>query len=406
MNRLYFAYGSCMDYEGRIQSSGHADSFKKIGIARLEGYEFKMNKLAMDGEHVYANIIPSPQGHVYGVLYKITDQVVEEYLNIREGYPRHYGKEMVTVSVGEKEYGDVLVYTAQPSYICSDFRLTTQVYEEELTRGAVMLQEPYRTSVFLHAIEQCACVRSQGSRNEKEDIITALHFFRSSPGRESVFMLANALSHKIIIIAPLIQKMIDLGYIRQDSRDTEGPYEPIATYYTVPAKRVEIDQLLRANKESSIISSDGIDCINSDMDDKTVVCTHCWTVHRKGVKFCSNCFPIRSVDEIDTQIFDVILKLNQKGYPTFACCSGHATNSYGGVYFGLNMQMDQENVPEGFKVEIKPGKSVYRSVLYGKRNTKKGQKAFTNLERSTLEMYVKEDMRNLRIWVDGLGVSD
>lgn len=140
------------------------------------------------------------------------------------------------------------------------------------------------------------------------------------------------------------------------------------------------------------------------MDDKTLVCTHCWTVHRKGVKFCRNCMPIRSVDEIDTQIFDVILKLNQKGYPTFACCSGHATNSYGGAYFSLIMEMDQENVPDGFKVEIKSDKSVYWSVPYGKRNTKKGQKAFTNLERSTLEMYVKDDMRNLRVWVDGLGV--
>lgn len=265
MSRLYFAYGSCMDYEGRIQSSGFAEGFERIGVARLEGYEFKMNKLAMDGVHVYANIIPSSEGYVYGVLYKITDQVEEDFLNIREGYPRHYGKEMVTVSVGEDEYREVLVYTAQPSYICTGFKPTSQVYVEELTRGAVVLPEPYRTSVFLLALEQCACVRSQGSRDEKEDIITSLHFFRNSPKRENVFMLANALSYKIIIIAPFIQKMIDLGYIRQDSRDTVGPYEPFATYYTVPAKRAEIDQLLRADKESSIISSDGIECINADM---------------------------------------------------------------------------------------------------------------------------------------------
>jgi len=401
MGRLYFAYGSCMDYEGRIQSSGF-EGFERIGVARLEGYEFKMNKLAMDGVHVYANIIPSPEGNVYGVLYKITDQVEENYLNIREGYPRHYGKEMVTLSVGEKEYRQVLVYTAQPSYICTGFKPTSQVYEEELKRGAVVLPEPYKTSVFLLALEQCACVRSQGSRDEKEDIITALHFFRNSPKRENVFMLANALSHKILIIAPFIQKMIDLGYIRQDSRDTKGPYEPFATYYTVPAKRAEIDQLLRADKESSIISSDGIDCINADMEDKTLVCTHCWTVHRKGVKFCRNCFPIRSLDKIDTHIFDVILKLNQKGYPTFACCSGHATNSYGGAYFGLNMPMNQEDVPEGYNLEIKSGRSVYGSMPYGKRNTKKGQKTITKLERSTLEMYVKNDMHNLRVWADGL----
>lgn len=264
MSRLYFAYGSCMDYEGRIQSSGFAEGFERIGVARLEGYEFKMNKLAIDGVHVYANIIPSSEDYVYGILYKMADQVEEDYLNIREGYPRHYGKEMVTVSVGEKEYREVLVYTAQPSYICTGFKPTSQVYEEQLTRGAVVLPEPYRTSVFLLALEQCACLRSQGSRDEKEDIITALHFFRNSPKRENVFMLANALSYKLIIIGPFIRKLIDLGYIRQDGRDTVGPYEPFATYYTVPAKRAEIDQLLRADKESSIISSDGIDCNDAD----------------------------------------------------------------------------------------------------------------------------------------------
>ena len=189
MSRYYFAYGSCMDYERRIQASGYAEGFERIGVAQLEGYEFKLNKLAMDGVHVYANMIPSPEGHVYGVLYKITDRVEDDYLDSREGYPSHYGKERVTVSIGDRVYGDVLVYTAQPSYICSGFKPTTEVYEEELKRGATVLPEPYKTSVFLHALAQCACVRSQGPRDEQEDIITALHFFRSSPRRESVFML-------------------------------------------------------------------------------------------------------------------------------------------------------------------------------------------------------------------------
>lgn len=116
-------------------------------------------------------------------MYKITDRVEEDYLNAREGYPRHYGKEIVTVSVGEREYDNVLVYTAQPNYICSAFKPTTEVYEEELKRGVDVLPESYRTSVFLHALEQCACVRNLGPRNESEDIITALRFFRNSPTR-------------------------------------------------------------------------------------------------------------------------------------------------------------------------------------------------------------------------------
>ena len=33
MNNLYFAYGSCMDYAGRIQASGFAEGFERIGVA-------------------------------------------------------------------------------------------------------------------------------------------------------------------------------------------------------------------------------------------------------------------------------------------------------------------------------------------------------------------------------------
>lgn len=202
-------------------------------------------------------------------------------------------------------------------------------------------------------------------------------------------MLANALCYKLIIIETLIKKIINLVYIRQDSRDTVGPYSPFVTYYTVPAKRMEIDQLLRDDKENSVIPGDEIDCINAGMDDKTLGCTHCWTVHREGVEFCRNCIPIRQVDKVDTRIFDVILKLNQKGYPTYACCSGHATNSYGAAYFGMSMVIEPENVPEGFSVQVKDGRSIYQSMIYGKRNAKKGQRSSLIWKEARLEGTLK-----------------
>lgn len=215
-------------------------------------------------------------------------------------------------------------------------------------------------------------------------------------------MLANAINYKTTIIAPFIQKMADLGYIRQDSRDTTGPYDPGATYYTVPAKRAEIDQLFRDDKENRLIMIDNIDCFNADIDAKTLVCTECWTIHKKGAKFCRNC--MRDLNEIDTQILDVILRLNQKGYPTLFCCSGHPSNVAGGAYFGINRIMEQENIPDGFTLNIEEGRSVYRSIPYGRRNVKKGQKTITKFERSTIERLVKEDIMNFRIWVERLPV--
>jgi len=71
MSRYYFAYGSCMDYEGRITANKYNGKFEKVGIGRLDGYRFRMNKMAADGINVYANIVRAPELYVYGVLYRI-----------------------------------------------------------------------------------------------------------------------------------------------------------------------------------------------------------------------------------------------------------------------------------------------------------------------------------------------
>lgn len=113
MNKLYFAYGSCMDYEGRVCREGYGEDFEFLGIARLSDYQFMMNKLASDGDHVFANIQAERSSAVYGYLYRITERA-EEYLDRREGSPIHYAKRNVTVTMENKTYPNVLVYTAQP----------------------------------------------------------------------------------------------------------------------------------------------------------------------------------------------------------------------------------------------------------------------------------------------------
>lgn len=78
----------------------------------------------------------------------------------------------------------------------------------------------------------------------KETMLRALRFICTSPSRVDVLAIANNVGIEINLIAPLIDKLVQAGYIRQDSRDSGGPYEFNSTYYTVPSKRKEIDKML------------------------------------------------------------------------------------------------------------------------------------------------------------------
>lgn len=89
------------------------------------------------------------------------------YLDVREGFnlnPRHYDKEYGTVTVGGREYKDVLFYVATPDFLCLEVRPTTKKYEIELKRGGALLPEPYRTE-FLTEIARCVEER-QGLKKE------------------------------------------------------------------------------------------------------------------------------------------------------------------------------------------------------------------------------------------------
>ncbi|SDF28576.1 gamma-glutamylcyclotransferase [Sporolituus thermophilus] len=159
--RYYFAYGSCMDYDGRITADGYRDHFAYLGVACLKGWQFRLNKLAATGQHVYANIEPAPGSGVYGVLYRITDSA-EDYLDGREGYPRHYRKEYVQVEMGGKTYYPVLVYVASPEFRVEGAYPVSERYEKELKKVAPRLPEPYRGE-FIGKIEKCAKLRGANS---------------------------------------------------------------------------------------------------------------------------------------------------------------------------------------------------------------------------------------------------
>lgn len=78
---LYFAYGSCMDYE-RIELAGKIAEFKTLGLGSLHDYELQFTVRADDGGR--ADIVETPGQHVQGIVYDITDQALE-YLYEREG---------------------------------------------------------------------------------------------------------------------------------------------------------------------------------------------------------------------------------------------------------------------------------------------------------------------------------
>lgn len=163
MNKLYFAYGSCMDYEGRLSKQGYGEDFEFLGVACLSGYKFQMNKLGRDGAQVFANIQAEPTSTVYGYLYRITERA-EDYLDKREGFPVHYAKRNVAVTMVNQTYPNVLVYTAQPAFITENVRQVTRNYASQLRRGSKLLSEPYRTR-FLEEIASCEIVKPSSERH-------------------------------------------------------------------------------------------------------------------------------------------------------------------------------------------------------------------------------------------------
>jgi gamma-glutamylcyclotransferase (GGCT)/AIG2-like uncharacterized protein YtfP len=198
MNKYYFAYGSCMDFEGRIKSSAFVDDFEMIGVGKLNDYRFLMNKRAADGINVFANIVRDQGRYVNGVLYQITERAEKEYLDVREGYnlhPRHYDKVYGSVHVDGKEYISVLFYMATPEFICPEVRPTTKKYEMELKKGGDMLPDSYR-SEFLAEIEKCVDARLATNKklSEYEQQASLYHDY----GQETEFMESNQEFYELV----------------------------------------------------------------------------------------------------------------------------------------------------------------------------------------------------------------
>lgn len=161
MNRFqhfYFAYGSCMDIEGRITRHGRRTDFQILGVGRLDGYRFVLNKRSrenVDGATalpricVKANIEACGSASTYGVLYMVTDQGLE-YLDEREGANSgQYQRRIVAVEQGGRIVENVITYMAGPDFVASMPLPVPQIYASELLRGALGLPPQYLKRSFL-----------------------------------------------------------------------------------------------------------------------------------------------------------------------------------------------------------------------------------------------------------------
>ena len=79
----YFGYASNLDgstLKGRLRQAP-----KKVGAGILPHYGFRFNFPNPDGS-ARANIIPSPNESVYGILYEISEEDRDYFLNSEPGY--------------------------------------------------------------------------------------------------------------------------------------------------------------------------------------------------------------------------------------------------------------------------------------------------------------------------------
>jgi hypothetical protein len=113
------------------------------------------------------------------------------------------------------------------------------------------------------------------------------------------------------------------------------------------------------------------------------VCLNCWQVYDNSIEklkttinsmhelqeiiFCpkTEC-SVGEVVSIDELYLPIIKLLNEKGYSTKYCCSGHVYNKIPDTYIVFKEDItDLPSIPEGSKVEIEDSIKIYYSYPEG-----------------------------------------
>ncbi len=134
----YFAYGSNMSQQ-RMKERGLAPISRES--AKLAGYELVFNKKAWKGDWGYANIQPKLNSVVEGALYQFPEEDLA-LLDKVEGFPKHYYRLKLVVTVGSTAWIQAITYVAAPSKIMEGLQ-PTEEYLQHLLAGRDLLTDAY-----------------------------------------------------------------------------------------------------------------------------------------------------------------------------------------------------------------------------------------------------------------------
>ena len=127
--RLYFAFGSNL---WLYQMATRCPESRYLGYAQLPGYRWQINQRG------YANVVPSPEDHVEGLVYLLSASD-EARLDINEGVPLAYEKLLLNVEL----------VTAEPTLVG---RKTLEIVDIGL--GTLLSSLPVREEVPGSAIKE------------------------------------------------------------------------------------------------------------------------------------------------------------------------------------------------------------------------------------------------------------
>ena len=115
-NMYYFAYGSNMDVKRLEERLGRAVTVKAAG--RLQRDALRFNKVASGNPREgYANIVEGLGEEVWGVVYEVTEEDLEQ-LNVYEGVAGgHYYRKKVSVELEDGTVVEAVTYVAFPERV-------------------------------------------------------------------------------------------------------------------------------------------------------------------------------------------------------------------------------------------------------------------------------------------------
>lgn len=129
----YFAYGMNMNAKSMKRREV---PFSERVRARIENYTLKFNKAAWDGEHAYANIVPSKEEeeqNVEGFLYRVPWSAIIDNLDFFEGVPDDYErKTLACIRADNHATVEAEVYIAHPNATLDYERPPTKTYCETI----------------------------------------------------------------------------------------------------------------------------------------------------------------------------------------------------------------------------------------------------------------------------------